>query len=95
MRPGMSDGRCFTTYIPNFELNRNMQKANGVFNNRDWRIYVQQNGDKVKDDFSDACKNKTKKECGQCFIGIDPVNITASDPNYSVQPYDSNPYYSF
>ena len=95
MRPGMSDGRCFTTYIPNYELNMNMQKANGVNNNRDWRVYVQQNGDKVKDDFTDACKNKTKKECEQCFIGIDPVNITAPSPDYSVQPYDSNPYASF
>ena len=95
MRPGMSDGRCFTTYIPNFELNVNMQKANGVTNNRDWRLYVQKNGEQIKEDFSDACADKNKKDCAKCFIGIDPVVVDPATGDYGVKPYDSNPYASF
>jgi len=95
MRPGMADGRCFTTYIPNYELNRNMQNANKITNNRDWRTFVQENGEKLKDDFSDACADKTTEDCKTCFIGIDPVVIRKPDPNYGVMAYDSTPYASF
>ena len=91
----MADGRCFTTYIPNFELNHNMQKANNVNNNRDWRLYVQENGEKIKDDFADACADKSKSDCAKCFIGIDPVVLKAPDAAYAVMPFDSNPYASF
>lgn len=51
-RPGMADGRVFTSYIPNCELNNNIQRVNNISNNKDYRRYIQSNGEKLMNDFS-------------------------------------------
>ncbi len=51
-RPGMSDGRAFTSYIPNCQLNNNIQIQNKIVNNKDYRSFIQHNGDQLMKDFS-------------------------------------------
>lgn len=51
-RPGMADGRAFTSYVPNCQLNNNIQNANNISNNKDYRSFIQLNGDKLMKDFS-------------------------------------------
>lgn len=47
MRPGMSDGRAFTSYVSNCQMNSNIQKQNNIQNDAQYRAFLQKNGEKV------------------------------------------------
>lgn len=47
-RPGMSDGRAFTSYVPNCEYNFNIQKTYDIKSNNEYREFLQQNASEVK-----------------------------------------------
>ena len=51
MRPGMSDGRCFTSYLSSGILNENIQKEFKVVSGPDFRTYLQQNGKNIMNEF--------------------------------------------
>ena len=51
-RPGMSDGRVFTNYSSNCELNNNMQ--NGSTNNVEYKKYIQNNAQTIMDKFTSS-----------------------------------------
>ena len=46
-RPGMADGRGFTNYLPNCQMNKIMESKNGLTNNNDYKTYIQNNADAV------------------------------------------------
>ena len=48
-RPGMADGRCFTSYIPSGILNMQMQEQYKVDSGPRYRTFLQQNAESVKD----------------------------------------------
>lgn len=45
-RPGMSDGRVFTNYSSNCELNNNLQNGQST-NNVEYKKYIQSNAEKI------------------------------------------------
>lgn len=47
-RPGMADGRCFTTYLPSGILNAQMQKQFNVGTGPQYRAFLQENAEKMK-----------------------------------------------
>jgi hypothetical protein len=49
-RPGMSDGRCFTTYLPSGILNAQMQKQFSVGTGPQYRTFLQENAQKIKEE---------------------------------------------
>jgi hypothetical protein len=51
-RPGMHDGRVFTVYQSNCELNSNIQNKNGYSNNVDYKEYIQKNSQSIRDMFT-------------------------------------------
>lgn len=44
------DGRAFTTYLPNCELNGMLQKKYGTKTSHELRYFLQNNSDKVRED---------------------------------------------
>ena len=66
-RPGMSDGRCFTSYISNCELNRQMMQSNNVNNNNQYRRFLQENSDSIIREQSKICVTNAYKECKNCL----------------------------
>ena len=59
MKYTMSDGRVFTSYLPNCDLNYALQKQYGTKNLHAYRYYLQQNAEKVMSDTrigTDDCK---------------------------------------
>jgi hypothetical protein len=59
MKYTMSDGRVFTSYLPNCELNRALQQNYGTNDVHSYRYYLQQNAEKVMQDTkigTDDCK---------------------------------------
>lgn len=52
-RPGMSDGRVFTNYSSNCELNNNVKSGNST-NNVEYKKYIQNNAQKVMDQFTSS-----------------------------------------
>ena len=55
----MSDGRIFTSYLPNCELNNALQKTYGINDSHAYRYYLQKNAEKVMQDTrigTDTCK---------------------------------------
>ena len=85
MRPGMSDGRCFTSYIPNVQLNENIINKNKLQNNISYREFLQSHTDKFIEGFEQVCMQKNANEC-DCFVGMkfethkDVSNIKPYDP---------------
>lgn len=47
----MSDGRCFTSYLSSGILNENMQKEFNVASGPSFRVYLQQNGKNIMNEF--------------------------------------------
>ena len=66
-RPGMSDGRCFTSYSSNCELNRKMMKQHNITNNNEYRRFLQENGDSIIREQSKVCVTNANKECKYCL----------------------------
>ena len=50
-RPGMSDGRVFTNYLPNCQLNNMVQSENKFSNNVEYKHFIQSNSEKVRNNF--------------------------------------------
>ena len=43
----MADGRLFTDYRPNFEMNRYIESGNKIKNTQDYRMFLSRNGEKI------------------------------------------------
>ena len=56
-RPGMSDGRVFTNYSSNCELNNNMQQGTST-NNVEYKKYIQNNAQIIMDKFTSSVPAK-------------------------------------
>ena len=52
-RPGMSDGRVFTNYSSNCELNINVQQGNSS-NNVEYKKYIQNNALEIMNKFTSS-----------------------------------------
>ena len=52
VRPGMSDGRVFTNYQANCQINSQVQQSTGSSTNVDYKQYIQQNAQKIMDQFT-------------------------------------------
>ena len=65
--PGMSDGRCFTSVIPNCQLNENLKKRFEVKSNNEYRRFLQDNADEIIDQMKKVCKESSKLECTTCW----------------------------
>lgn len=55
-RPGMADGRAFTSYSTNCQMNNIIQTTNGFSNNVDYKQYIQSNAQNVMDMFTSQVK---------------------------------------
>ena len=53
-RPGMSDGRVFTNYSSNCELNMKVQNGIHSTNNVEYKKYIQQNAKQVMEQFTSS-----------------------------------------
>ncbi len=53
-RPGMSDGRVFTNYSSNCELNMNLQNNGHSSNNVEYKKYIQKNAEAVMNQFTSS-----------------------------------------
>lgn len=62
----MSDGRVFTDYNPNCELNAQIQKKYNVLNSHQYRAFLQANLDKVKNDIYGCHQENDCKLCPVC-----------------------------
>lgn len=69
MRPGMSDGRCFTSYIPNSQMDNNFQQKNDIISNNEYRSFLQNNAETFMEDMTEMCFNKASEDC-ECFVGM-------------------------
>lgn len=54
VRPGMSDGRVFTNYHANCQVNNEVQKTTGSTTNVDYKAYIQANAQQIMDQFTAA-----------------------------------------
>lgn len=70
MIPGMQDGRCFTSYLPNCQLNENIMTRNNISNNISYKDFLQSNADVIMDNLKSICKEKS---C-DCFVGVKSKN---------------------
>ena len=62
-RPGMSDGRCFTSYIANCQLNDNIQIRNNIANDAQYRRFLQENATQLMTQMGDVCFSDDTKLC--------------------------------
>uniref|UniRef100_A0A6C0F5H0 Uncharacterized protein n=1 Tax=viral metagenome TaxID=1070528 RepID=A0A6C0F5H0_9ZZZZ len=63
VRPGMTDGRCFTSYISNCQLNDIIKKNNDIVNDSNYRMFLQQNGKTLSDTMFETCSSDENKLC--------------------------------
>ena len=54
----MSDGRVFTNYLPNCQMNKEMEGKQGLTNNNDYKEYIQKNADAVMTMFTSSAPEK-------------------------------------
>ena len=64
-RPGMADGRCFTTYIPNCQLNNNIQNRNNIQSNNEYRLFLQTNASEFIEQLQKVCISDETKICSK------------------------------
>ena len=69
MRPGMSDGRCFTSYIPNSEMDAKFQMFNKIESNNQYRSFLQKNATQFMNKMTEMCEDKANEDC-ECFVGM-------------------------
>ena len=62
----MSDGRRFTDYQSSCDLNRSIQKQNGLSNSHEYRFFLQQNANKIIDDIRKKCDVTCVNSCAVC-----------------------------
>ena len=65
--PGMSDGRCFTSFISNCQLNENIRVKNNKMSNNEYRMFLQENAEQIMSDFKNICGNEATKESFACW----------------------------
>ncbi len=68
MKYTMADGRAFTSYIPNCELNVMLQKKYGITDLHAYRYYLQQNAQDVMNE-----TRITTDECKLCEVCEDSL----------------------
>lgn len=73
MRPGMSDQRCFTSYIPNCELNNRIASNNKIQSSSQYRAFLQENAENVIDNMKNVCYTKDDQLCNFCPLGSEQV----------------------
>ena len=64
--PGMSDGRCMTTYISSCKLNNDLMKSQNV-NNNEYRRFLQQHAKSLMENTTNICKSSVNSECSYCI----------------------------
>tara|TARA_B110001450_G_scaffold254282_1_gene279345 strand:+ start:687 stop:905 length:219 start_codon:yes stop_codon:yes gene_type:complete len=64
--PGMSDGRCFTTYISSCQLNSNMMNEKQMSNN-EYRRFLQENALDLMKNTEKVCETAVMNECTYCI----------------------------
>ena len=57
-RAGMSDGRVFTNYLPNCQMNKTMEGNKGLTNNTEYKEYIQKNAAIVMAQFTSNVPEK-------------------------------------
>lgn len=57
-RPGMSDSRCFTSYISSCQFNENIQNMNKLNTDAEYRVFLQKNAEKIMNSFTTVCSNQ-------------------------------------
>lgn len=65
----MADGRCFTSYIPNSQMDANFQMSNEIKSNNEYRMFLQQNAEKFMSEMTNMCMDRANEDC-QCFVGM-------------------------
>tara|TARA_Y100000816_G_C25708537_1_gene374107 strand:+ start:276 stop:494 length:219 start_codon:yes stop_codon:yes gene_type:complete len=65
--PGMSDGRCFTSFMPNCQMNEFYKNKYNSTTNNEYRQYLQENALEIMDEFKNTCENETVDECTTCW----------------------------
>ena len=63
VRPGMADGRCFTSYISNCQMNDNIKTSNEITTDSNYRRFLQDNGKPLMQTNSQKCKSDDNKLC--------------------------------
>ena len=64
-RPGMSDSRCFTSYVSSCQFNENIQNLNNIKTDAEYRIFLQKNADKIIDSFTTVCSKNANNLCDE------------------------------
>jgi hypothetical protein len=59
----MADGRAFTDYRPNCQLNEKLQQGSGMNNAREYRMYLQQNAAPIMQTQQGKAQARHKAEC--------------------------------
>jgi hypothetical protein len=64
-----ADGRAFTNYFPNDQVNRNLQQQAGVTNTYNYRMWLQRNATSImgQDRHHAALRNKLTCNCPSCI----------------------------
>ena len=66
-RPGMADGRCFTSYEPNCKLNKDYMNKKQITTNNEYRRFLQQNSEYIMKHNLQVCESNSKNECQYCI----------------------------
>lgn len=59
----MSDGRCFTSYISNCQLNDNIKFRNNISNDANYRKFLQENAEMLLGQMNTMCFSDDTKLC--------------------------------
>ena len=59
----MSDGRCFTSYISNCQMNDNIRLRNEIKNDQEYRMFLQSNAKSLMEAQSNMCFTDDYKLC--------------------------------
>ena len=63
VRPGLSDGRCFTNYESAWQLNEDLKKKYNITDNRKYREFLEQNAKKIMSDTSKITATTKFADC--------------------------------
>ena len=67
-RPGMCDGRCFTTYIPNEALDSNIKKKNSIQKDSTYRNFIQHNANPLMHNLANISFSQDDAECNSVSV---------------------------
>lgn len=83
----MADGRIFTDYEPNCELNNNIQEAHNLKNSYVYRQYLIKNADTLID--TNRSTNATQNGCAGCENPLKDTTVSGISGNNSGSNYAS------